>query len=291
MAGKDQQLKVWHATEAQQDDIDYLKEMLTSSPNVVGLSAALVVAAGLSIPFGVGVAAIPVVGAIAAEAIMALFIPSSPVFRAHIDRRKKQRRREEARQHLAEEISARAPADHAHWRTYERMTQRLESLKQLARSRDTSLNAFQVERLDDATVDYLGMWMAWIAMRERWENVDERKLRTRLAEIDDQLERTRDVLDRRHLDRAKEDLARILDRRQSLWGRAAAVEAAMLSMADTFEEVYQRVVANPASADITRELDEAVERMRVEEELDLAVDAELEELFTRRKAKAATKAL
>ena len=106
MAEEDKQLpRAWHATEAQQDDIDYLKEMLTSSPNVVGLSTALVVAAALSIPFGVGMAAIPVVGAIAAEAIMALFIPSSPVFRAHINRRNKQKRRDEARAHLTEDLS------------------------------------------------------------------------------------------------------------------------------------------------------------------------------------------
>ena len=59
----------------------------------------------------------------------------------------------------------------------------------------------------------------------------------------------------------------------------------MLSMADTFEEVYQRVVANPASADVTEALDDAVERMRVEEALDFAVDTELEDLFKKRRAK------
>ena len=62
----------------------------------------------------------------------------------------------------------------------------------------------------------------------------------------------------------------------------------MLSMVDTFEELYQRVVTNPTSGDVSVQLNDAVERMKVEEQLDLAVEAELADLFAPgRKAAAA----
>ena len=170
------------------------------------------------------------------------------------------------------------------------MRERVESLTQIAHNRQTAMSERDVERLDDATVDYLGLWLAWLVMAERWQNVDEDGIAKRIGAIDRQIEKLEDSMERRRLEKARADLERILSRRKTLWGRATEVEAKMLAMTDTLEEVYQRVITNPNSDDATTQLQEAVERMKVEEEIDMAVDAELDTLLGRRQAAAASKA-
>ena len=278
--------------ERESAEISYLKEMITSPTSVYGLLGTLTAAALLSIPLGVGIAAIPVLFFGAIQAVAALFIPSSPIFQAKVQKRRRTERRENSRSHLVEEIERRDTSGEGqfHWRSYHRMRERVESLTQIAHNRQTAMSERDVERLDDATVDYLGLWLAWLVMAERWQNVDEDGIAKRISAIDRQIEKLDDSMERRRLEKARADLARILARRKTLWGRATEVEAKMLAMTDTLEEVYQRVITNPNSDDATTQLQEAVERMKVEEEIDMAVDAELDSLLGRSQAAAASKA-
>jgi hypothetical protein len=269
--------------------ISYLKEMVTHPTSIYSLLGTLTLAALVSIPLGVGLAAIPVLMYAAVQAIAALFIPSSPVFQEMINRKKRIERREKMRRHLVSEIERREDDGQFHWRAYHRMRERVESLNEFAEARNAALSPRDVERLDDATVDYLGLWLGWLVMAERWQNTDEEGLRRRVEAIDRQLEKVSGV-EAKRLEKAREDLERILKRRESLWGRATEIEAKMLAMSDTLEEVYQRVMLNPHSGDAAGQLQEAVERMKVEEEIDYAVDAELENLLgssKKRKARAA----
>ena len=50
-------------------------------------------------------------------------------------------------------------------------------------------------------------------------------------------------------------------------------------MPDAFDEVYQGVMQNPTSSDAVQRLQQAVDRMRVEDELGAAVDEDLASLF------------
>jgi hypothetical protein len=270
-------------------EVSYLKEMLTSSTSIYGLLGTLTVAALLSIPLGVGIAAIPVLFFAAIQAIAALFIPSSPVFQAAVQKRLRTEQREASRAHLVEEIERRDSNGEGqfHWRAYHRMRERVESLRQISGSRQNAMSDRDIERLEDATVDYLGLWLAWLVMAERWQNVDEDGIGKRIEAIDRQIEKLEDSVERRRLEKARVDLERILTRRKTLWGRATEVEAKMLAMTDTLEEVYQRVITNPNSDDATNQLQDALERMKVEEEIDMAVDAELDTLLRGRKASAA----
>jgi len=282
----DQARHIWERNEGG-EEINYLKEMVTSQTSVYGGLSALAVGAILSIPLGLGFAAIPVLGYTAVQAIAALFIPSSPVFRQKVELRKRRERRGQAREHLSFEINSRVGADARNWKTYERMRARLDSLTELVKHRDSALSQNDVERLEDATVDYLGLWLARIVMAERRNTVDVRGIQKKVAQIVRQIERTGSALEVRKLEKAKVDLERILERQEALWTRETTVEANMLSMTDTFEEVYQRLMTNPTSVDVAAQLNEAVDRMKVEEELDFAVDNELNELLTRRKRAAA----
>lgn len=284
---------VWEGA-AHEESISYVGEMIKSPTSLYGLLGSIVAGALLSIPLGPAAGLVPLLGFGAAESIAALFIPSSPAFRAKVNRRKRTERREKARQHLSEQIAAKVPSDDPHWAKYHRMRERLESLNKLAQSRDSSFDAAMVQKLDDATVDYLGLWVAWLAMADRWHASDADALNKRILAIDTQLGRIDNPVELKRLKKARNDLQRILDRRDRLWSQSTSVEAAMLSMADTFEEVYQRVLQNPQSAEASAELNQAVERMRIEEELDLAIDEELGGLFNAdgslNKKKVATKA-
>jgi hypothetical protein len=286
---------LWEAT-AENEKISYLREMVVSQGSIATIAGSVAVAAVMSVFIQpVGLAALPVLAAIAGQSIAALFVPSSPVFRAKVNRRKRRQRRDQAREHMEGELRALVPDDHVNWSTYQRMRGRLESLESLAASRGSTVTESMVEQLQDATVDYLGLWLAWLTMRQRWESVDEPGLKRRVAQIEAQMDEASTAVDQHHLKRAHADLSRVLERRQGLWSRATSVEAAMLAMADTFEEVYQRVMANPNSSDLGTTLEDAVERMRVEEQLDLAVEAELSDLMAperkKKRAGAATKQL
>jgi hypothetical protein len=268
----------------EEEDVSYLREMLTSQASIVGVSGAVALGAILSIPMGVGVGAIPIVAAVAGQSIAALFVPSSPAFRSHIDRKRRRERRERRRQNLIDELSSKVDPNEPKLKGYFRMRERLESLQRLADSRGAALSDTQLESLDEASVDYLALWLALLAMQEHGSS-DVGALQQRLAQVHEQLAVVSSATDRKHLERAQSDLENMLRRRDSVRSRSLSVETAMLSMADAFEEVYQRIVANPSSAsDVTRALDEAVDHLRVEEELDLAVDRELEALMSSRRA-------
>jgi len=261
------------------EEVSYLKEALTHSWSVHGLLGSLAAGSLLAIPYGFDVGAIPLVVYGAAVSLAALFVPSSSLFRNWVNRRKRQERMERARAYFLEEIERRAAPDAAPLSRYQRMCERLESLRRVASERGTSLTSSDIERLEVATVDYLGLWLAQLAIRERRESLHGQNLDARLATIDRQLEQATDQVDRRRLEKARSDLATIIERRDRLSAKDASADAAMLTMVDTFEEVYQGVMTNPRSGDISRQLQEAVDRIHIEEELTTALDDGVSEIL------------
>ena len=194
---------IWEKT-ASNEEVSYFKEMVTHQASIGGMMVALTTGALLSIPMGLGIGAIPILVAVAAQSIAALFVPSSPVFRKMVDDRKRKERRTKAREHLIEEIQSRASENDPNWAAYKRMGERLKSLEKLAANRDTGLDKRMVDQLDDATVDFLGLWLAWLTLRERWDSVDERTLKRRIRQIDEELEKGHAAaVESHHLNKAK----------------------------------------------------------------------------------------
>ena len=254
----------------------YLWEMLTHPLSSYGALSAITAGAVLSIPFGLGIGMLPLIAFAAGEGIAALFIPSHPVFKESVDKKKRAVQREEIRKHLVGEIEMRAGEEgRAIWATYHRMRERLKSFSQMVATRDTMLSVRDVERLEDATNDFLGLWLAKLVTEERERSLNEDVIRNRLADVLKQLETVTAEVEKRRLLKAQDDLEGVLSRREGLKSRAASVEAAMVAMADTFEELFQQVVTNPSSGDVTQHLNQAVQRMRIEENLDLELEREL----------------
>ena len=109
----------------------YVRELLSSQGNLNAGLGALAVAAVLSIPFGFGIGAIPLLAFAAGEIIAALYVPSSIKFRDDVDRKWRSRERVAARQRLLAEIDARARRTSVYLQTmnaYARMASRVASL-------------------------------------------------------------------------------------------------------------------------------------------------------------------
>lgn len=256
----------------------YLWEMLAHRVHVYGALSAVAAAGFLSIPLGPA-ALIPVLGYAAATSIAALFIPGSRAFQDAVDARKREEMRSATREHLKAEILRRVGGQHSFWGMYARLLDRRDALRRVA-APDGVITPAEVERLDDATLDFLGLWLGRIAISERSKVLDENALRHRVAAIENDIAATQDAEDLRRLSKAKSDLERLIRRRQEMRSRDAAAEAAMLAMVDTFDEVYQRVMTSPAEGESGRaELRVAVERLDIEEELDHVLYDEVEALL------------
>jgi hypothetical protein len=266
----------------------YLGEMLTSPTNVnLGL-VSVIAATVLSFPFGLAGAALPLIAFGAGEAIAALFIPSSPTFRDKVDRRHRARQRDARIAHLREEILQRAGDEHENWETFARLRERVASVAELLRHRTTSLETHELEKLQDATADYLGLWLAELSMDERLDSADLGQLQRRAADLAKRIEG--DDADRRSLVKAKADLDELIQRHRRLASRKAAVDAALLSLPDTVEEIYQTLITTPAAGDARGQLQEAIERLRLEEELDGSYTLDLEQALPQPRARAARQA-
>ena len=277
-------------SDAGDNEVSYVKEMLKHPTNVYSFLGAITAAALLSIPFGLGVGALPLIAFLAGEGIASLFVPSSPRFRANVDKKMRQEARERNRMYLVEEITRRVHSNNEGWLQYRRIREVIDSLATLSQHRKTSLTDRDVERLDDASLNFLGLWLAKLVIKERRASIDIEDLVNRVADIDVKIEEARSPDERRRLAKARDDLDRILSRRRALDSRATEVDAAFLSMIDTFEEVYQQIATSPTSNEVARYLDEAVDRLTIEEGLDLAVEEELGELYTLRRAQGARRA-
>lgn len=279
-------------SDEQKEGVSYLKEMLTHEVSQVGLLGSIILGSALSIPFGIAVAAIPLVGFLGAGTVAALFIPESPVFRHRVDQRKKRERREAVREQLVAKIQDAASTlddrrsrelmrygeDHA------RMTERVKALKKLAKSSATQLSDVDVDRLDEATVDYLRLVYSRIVLWGRLEAARTDEVEAQLATIEHELDKASHAADRRSLERAKEDLVRILERRSRLPAQDAAAAAQLTAMAETFEDLYHRIQTDP-TAGVSDYLTEATERLNIEDELQYAVEDELAELGRKRQAR------
>ena len=102
----------------------------------------------------------------------------------------------------------------------------------------------------------------------------------RIASADERLSQVSSDADRRRLLSAKAELGKLLARRDEMLSRDSSAEATMLMMADSFDEVFQRVMADPNSREnISSGLKAAVERMNIEEDLDFMLEAEVETLL------------
>lgn len=266
----------------------YLKEMLLHPLNINLGMGALALGGLLALPLGLPGFVLPVLGFAAGEAIAAMFIPASARFRHAVDTKYRKTRRFHALEHLRQEIFKRTGPDHPRWRIYARLCERIASLREMARHRRSVVTERDMEKLEDATLDYLGLWLADLSMAERQRAVDEKQIRRQLEDLDRRLQGH--SADKRSLAKARSDLEELLVRHERLASRKLAVEAALLALPDAVEEIYHAMVTLPASGEDGAKLQEAIERLRLEQELEATYDSEVRALLPQAQARAVSQA-
>lgn len=233
----------------------------------------------LSIPFGFGIGAIPLIAFAAGELIAALYIPGTSTFRDAADRKFRAQSRVAARNRLLDEIQARDKkrvSFEQTLRTWRRMSERVESLYRHASETRTNLPIIEIERLDDATIEYLCIWLARLVMEDRAESINLKEIEQRVAMINREIEAARPGVDVRQLQKAKAEYFALVERHNRMMSRKTAIEAAMLSMPDQLEEIYQTIMTTPATEDVGSRLEDSIEKLRLQEDIEAELSGELE---------------
>ena len=244
----------------------YLRAFLRHPYNQIGVIAAGCAAIFASIPFGW--AGLALVGVVAAgiESLAALAIPGLPPFKAKIDREHRREMRALRLTRLQAELNS--LGDSRTMESYRHMCSRVQALYLSASDTRTTLTREDVEKLEDLTVDYLGLSVVNLSLKQRKDRTGDEQVTTRIAEIKKQLSNT-DLPDDelRQLRIALAEYTEILNRSRRLAVRRSALEATLLAMPDKMEEVYQLVITSPYSTDMGGQLEESLSRLRIAEEV------------------------
>lgn len=262
----------------------YLKAMLTSQANLYAALAAGVAATVTSLFFGFGAGAIPLVLFAAGEAIAALYIPSLSTFRAMVDRKERALARDALRNHLIDEITRRGGQKlrgSQELAGYNRMRERVRSLYEVGADARTQLSVRDVEKLDDATVDFLSLWLARMIIDDRSRALPIQEVERTLAEIEARIkasqQRPGHEVDLRQQQLARQNYLGLLASHRRMSNRRLAIEASILSMPDQMEEIYQSVITAPGASDVGSKMTEAIDRLRVAEEIEVELANDLGE--------------
>lgn len=256
----------------------YLREMLFSQGNLYALLGSVTAGVLLSIPYGFGAGLMPIIGFLAGDAIAAMYIPASESFRAKVDKKFRAQAREATRAHLLEEIEKRDIYNTKAFGSldaYHRMQGRVESLYRVAEDNRTRLSMRDVEKLDDATLDYLCMWLAALVTEERAQAVQIKDVEARLQAIERDISDAKPGSDQAQLQKARNDYLSLITRHRRMQSRKTAIEAAMLSMPDQMDEIYQTIVTAPTSTEIGSKMADSIAKLGLEEDLEVELEGAL----------------
>lgn len=219
-----------------------------------------------SIPYGwQGLALVGIV-ALGVEALAALAVPDVPKFRAWVDREQRIATRLKKRNLLLVELHN--YGDTQSMASYHQMCSRVQALYQTAGESSTTLTQLDVEKLDDLTVDYLGLCVLSLSLKKRKETVSEDVLLKRITTVQTQLMNSAlSTEEERQLRTTLNEYTEAAHRSRRLAIRRNALEATLVAMPDKMEEVYQLVMASPYSSEMGSKLEDSLSRLRIAEEV------------------------
>jgi hypothetical protein len=253
----------------------YLRAWLTSQANVTTLLGGGLAAAVASFPAGLAgaVGALVILGAV--QVLTALVIPDLPKFRSKVDRQARRAGIDARRAQLQRELfvlhgGLERTSGMENWQKYKAVVERATVLYRIANEATSQLSYDDAERVDKASVDYLALWLAEVTIKDRLRSGEEATIDRRLREAERALEAV-DASDDRYrlLKMAHDDYAAIKQRHDKLAARRMSIEAALVSLPDQVEEIYQIVVASPYSSSLGSKLGESLSRLQLEEDIEL----------------------
>ncbi len=253
----------------------YLGAFLRHPYNRMSLLAATCAAIFASIPYGwEGLALVGVI-ALGVEALAALGIPELPSFKGWVDRTHRREARARRQSRLLDELGS--LGDSAALTSYRHMASRVQALYVTADDTRTTLTRDDVEKLEDLTVDYLGLSIVNASLKQRKDRASEDLVVNRIAGIQAQLQKPGlPDEEQRQLRSALAEYTEVMNRSRRLAVRRSALEATLIAMPDKMEEVYQLVITSPYSSDMGSKLEESLSRLRIAEEVAAEFDDTLD---------------
>ncbi|MCW5321122.1 hypothetical protein [Verminephrobacter aporrectodeae] len=252
--------------------LDYLQHPAHLMAVGVGCVAALVA----SLPWGGDGFGLTLLAMAALETVAIAVIPGLPRFRQWADEQERNRTLNQMYARLQAEIEAHGGSDHL--QNFLRMTDRVASLYRMAEDAHSTLTRFDVQQLEDTTIDFLRLCLSDAAMKEaRHKGSDsESTIRNKLHEVQQAMQRP-DLSQHEmvQLRRAESDFTEALRRHSRMASRRAMLDAALLSMPIRMDEVYQMVMTAPRSGNMGSLLEESLAKLRISEEVSMDLDQEL----------------
>ena len=83
--------------------------------------------------------------------------------------------------------------------------------------------------------------------------------------------------DLRQLQKARAEYVVILERHNRMISRKRALDAAMLSMPDQLEEIYQTIMTTPLTEDVGSQLEESIAKLRLQEDIEAELAGDMTE--------------
>ena len=157
------------------------------------------------------------------------------------------------------------------------MLDRVASLYRVANDSRTRLSLRDVEKLDDATLDYLRMRLAALIIEERARAVVLKDVEARLQIIERDLVESRPGSEQVQLQKARTEYLSLITRHRRMLSRKMGIEAAILSMPDQMDEIYQTIVTAPTGVDVDSRLAESIAKLGLEEDLEAELEGALRE--------------
>jgi len=244
----------------------YLGAFLRHPTNRNAMLIAALAAVAASFPLGLSGVALVGILALGAETLAALLVPGLPSFRAAVDRAQRFDVRNERKAQLIAEI--RQLGDSRVLSTYQQMWTRVQALYQTVQQKRTSLSQPDVEKLEDMTLDYLGLCAVNLSLKQRKDNASVEAAERGMATVQAQLRRSDLPEDEaRQLRTALAQYEDTLQRSRRLAVRRSSLEATLVAIPEKLEEVYQLAITSPYSTDMGGKLEESLSRLRIAEEV------------------------
>jgi len=248
------------------DKPSYLGAFLRHPTNRNAMLFAALGAVAVSFPLGLSGVALVGILALGAEVLAALTVPSLPSFRAWVDHQQRFEARAQRKTQLVADI--RQLGDSRVLSTYEQMWTRVQALYQTVKQKRTSLSQQDVEKLEDMTLDYLGLCAVNLSLKQRKDNASVDAAERGMATVQSQLKRAELPEDEaRQLRAALSQYEATLQRSRRLAVRRSALEATLVALPEKLEEVFQLAITSPYSTDMGGKLEESLSRLRIAEEV------------------------
>lgn len=252
--------------------LDYLRH----PSHLMALGVGCVAALAASLPWGGDGFGLTLIALLALETVAIAVIPSLPPFRAWADKQERHRELGQMYERFTTEIKGHGGSDHL--QNFSQMTDRVASLYRMAEDANSTLTRFDVQQLEDTTIDFLRLCLSDAVMKEtRSKGGDsEASIQNKLREVQQAMQRPGlSPHEMVQLRRAETDFADALRRQSRMASRRAMLDAALLSMPIRMDEVYQMVMTAPRNGNMGSLLEESLAKLRISEEVSMDLDQEL----------------